>query len=110
MFKGVFVEHMMFYLAKSGGDPRFFPELMPHKWFCEIYDIKFKVYDILQSQKRAKQEAGLLREVIHDYHPHDMEHDGEAYYSKMIQKMNTEVENLVGTLMGNYIFLSDAIP
>ena len=32
VFKGPLVEHMVYYLAKTGGDARFFPELIPHAW------------------------------------------------------------------------------
>lgn len=110
IFRGVLVQHMVYYLAKSGGDARFFPELMPHSWFCGMYDLQFKLYDNLQAKKRATQEAGLLMGTDHEYHPHDMEGDGEAYYGRLIAHETEQTQNLVGRLMGNFIFLSEAVP
>merc|ERR1712054_227702 len=40
VFRGPLIEHMIFYLSKTGGDARMFPEVMPTKWFAEIYDIR----------------------------------------------------------------------
>ncbi len=100
---------MIFYLSKTGGDARFFPELMPHKWFCEIYDIKFQILAELQKDKRASQEAGMLRAVDHAFTPHDLEHGG-GYYARLIQKEAAVTEALIGRLMGNFMFLSDAVP
>jgi len=42
-----------------------------------------------------------------DFQPHDLEHDGEAYWLKMIAKESAVTELTVGRLMGNFIFLSD---
>jgi len=42
-----------------------------------------------------------------DFHPHDLEHDGEAYWGKMIAKESAITELTVARLMGNFIFLSD---
>eukprot|EP00930_Biecheleria_cincta_P043932 TRINITY_DN3013_c0_g2_i2.p1 TRINITY_DN3013_c0_g2~~TRINITY_DN3013_c0_g2_i2.p1 ORF type:complete len:360 (-),score=90.63 TRINITY_DN3013_c0_g2_i2:50-1036(-) len=85
-----------------------FPEVMPTKWFAEIYDIRFKLYNMLQRRKRLAHEATWSRESFHDFHPHDMEHDGEAYYSKLIAKEAASTELLAGRLMGNYILFSDS--
>jgi hypothetical protein len=78
VFKGPFIEHMIYYLAKTGGDARLFPELLPHKWFCDIYDVKFRLLNILQERRRAVQTAAMAREATLEYHPSDMDHDGEA--------------------------------
>ena len=51
---------------------------MPTKWYAEIYDTRFKIYNILQRRKRQTHEATWSREAFHDFHPHDLEHDGEA--------------------------------
>lgn len=55
---------------------RTFPETMPTKWYAEIYDIRFKIYNVLQRRKRQGHEATWSREAFHDFHPHDLEHDG----------------------------------
>lgn len=110
MFRGVLVEHMVYYLVKTGGDARVFPDLMPHKWFNQIYDVKFKLLELIQERKREAQNKTLAREIDAEFHPHDMGHDGESYYAAMIQRENMMVENQVARLMANYIFLSDAVP
>lgn len=47
MFRGPLVEHMIYYLVKTGGDARTFPELMPHKWFNQIYETKVNLLLVL---------------------------------------------------------------
>jgi len=110
VFRGVFVEHMMFYLTKTGGDAKFFPETMPHQWFSEIYDNKHKLLQVLQRRKRIEHETTMKREVHYEFMPHDMEHGADAYYAAMIAKESTLVELQVGRLMGNFMFLSEAVP
>merc|ERR1719436_149599 len=99
---------MMFYLTKTGGDARMFPETMPVQWYAEIYDVRFKIYNVLQRRKRLEQESSLARAVQHDFHPSDLEHDGEAHFSKLIAKETAVTELTAGRLMGNYILFSDA--
>merc|ERR1712194_317708 len=108
VMRGPLIEHMMFYLSKTGGDSRMFPETMPVQWYAEIYDIRFKVYNVLQRRKRLQHESTMAREVHHDFRPSDLEHDGEAFFSKLIAKESAVTELTVGRLMGNYVLFSDA--
>jgi len=108
VMRGPLIEHMVFYLSKTGGDARMFPETMPVQWYAEIYDIRFKVYNVLQRRKRLVHESALSRTAVHDFHPADLEHDGDAYFSKLISKESALTELTVGRLMGNYILFSDA--
>jgi hypothetical protein len=108
VFRGPLIEHMIFYLTKTGGDARMFPENMPVQWFAEIYDLRFRIYNVLQRRKRQVHEATLSREVYHDFHPHDLEHDGEAYWAKLIAKESAITELAMGRLMGNFVLFSDA--
>mmetsp|Transcript_49097 Transcript_49097/g.107239 ORF Transcript_49097/g.107239 Transcript_49097/m.107239 type:complete len:571 (+) Transcript_49097:82-1794(+) len=108
VFRGPLIEHMIFYLTKTGGDARMFPENMPVQWFSEIYDLRFKIYNVLQRRKRLEHEATVAREKHHDFHPHDLDHDGEAHFSKLIAKETAMTELTAGRLMGNYILFSDA--
>ena len=110
LYKAPLIEHMMFYLAKTGGDARMFPELIPHQWMCEIYANRFEVTDILQRRRRAMQEASLSRELPLEFTPLDMDHDGESYYEQWVQRENEITQLTVGRLMGNYCFLSEAVP
>lgn len=106
--RGPLVEHMIFYLTKTGGDCRTFPQNMPVQWFAEIYDIRFKLYNVLQRRKRAVHTATLARDMHHDFHPADLDEDGEAFFSKLIATEAASTEMLAGRLMGNYILFSDA--
>merc|ERR1711972_1250173 len=81
---------------------------MPVQWFAEIYDSRFNMYNVLQRRKRLEHEASMAREMHHDFHPSDLEHDGEAHFSKLIAKESALTELTVGRLMGNYILFSDA--
>merc|ERR1712048_1536045 len=108
VYRGPLVEHMMYYLVKTGGDARFFPQNMPVQWFADIYSIRFKIYNVLQRRKRLEHESSMARESYHDFHPHDLEHDGEAYWMKMIARESAVTELTAGRLMGNFILFSDA--
>eukprot|EP00928_Gymnodinium_smaydae_P072165 TRINITY_DN5557_c0_g1_i1.p1 TRINITY_DN5557_c0_g1~~TRINITY_DN5557_c0_g1_i1.p1 ORF type:complete len:572 (-),score=149.34 TRINITY_DN5557_c0_g1_i1:151-1866(-) len=108
VYRGPLIEHMMYYLTKTGGDSRFFPQTMPVQWFAAIYDIRFKIYNVLQRRKRLEHEATWAREAHHDFHPHDLEHDGEAYFGKLIARETAVTEMSAARLMGNFILFSDA--
>lgn len=108
VYRGPLVEHMIFYLAKTGGDARFFPQTMPVQWFAEIYNIRFKLYNVLQRRKRLAHETSLAREKHHDFHPHDLDHDGEAHFGKLIARESAVTEMTAARLMGNFILFSDA--
>merc|ERR1712232_1033080 len=57
--------------------------------------------------KLLAHEASLDRAMTHDFHPSDLEHDGEAFFSKLIAKEAATTELAAGRLMGNYILFSD---
>merc|ERR1719201_3296895 len=82
---------------------------MPTKWFGEIYDVQFKLYNVIQRRKRALHEASQAREQQMDFHPphNDFEHDGEAFTAKLIAKESAMIEALTARLMGNFILFSD---
>jgi hypothetical protein len=107
LYRGPFVEHMIYYLTKAGGDPRFFPELMPFEWFGEMNKIRMDVSNVLQRKRRAAQEKGDLREAHLDMFPHDNDHDGASHFAGMIGKHNSLMESCVARLMGNYMFLCE---
>lgn len=106
VFRGPLIEHMLFYLTKTAGDARTFPETMPAKWYAEIYDLRFKLYNVLQRRKRQAHEATWAREAFHDFHPHDLEHDGEAYYGKLIAKEAVATELCAGRGLVKHLRIS----
>jgi len=108
LYRGTLIEHMIYYLTKTGGDARMFPETMPVQWFAEIYSTRFNIYNVLQRRKRLEHESTLKRALHHDFHPDDLEHDGEAHFGKLIAKETATTELTVARLMGNYILFSDA--
>mmetsp|Transcript_38204 Transcript_38204/g.91831 ORF Transcript_38204/g.91831 Transcript_38204/m.91831 type:complete len:570 (+) Transcript_38204:66-1775(+) len=107
LYRGPFVEHMIYYLTKAGGDPRFFPEIMPFEWFGEMNKIRMDVSNVLQRKRRAAQEKGDLREAQLDILPADNDHDGATHFAQMIAKHNSLVETCVARLMGNFMFLCE---
>lgn len=107
VYRGPLIEHMIYYLTKTGGDARMFPETMPVQWYAEIYDLRFKIYNVLQRRKRLAHESTMAREMTHDFHPSDLEHDGMDFFSKLIAKETALTELTVGRLMGSFIFFSD---
>ena len=110
LYRSVLVEHMIFYLAKTGGDARFFPELPPHQWMAEMYNNRFEVFNVLQRRRRTFQEKSLSREVALEMTPSDIEGEGEHYYEDLIARESAVLDLTVARLMGNFIFLSDATP
>ena len=62
--------------------------------FCEVYDIKFRILNILQQRKRQVQAAALARSATHEFNPADMDHDGAAYYAKVLFEL----------LLGDFFF------
>lgn len=108
LYRGPFLEHMVFYLTKTGGDARFFPENMPVQWFAEIYDVRFNIYSVLHRRKKLQHEKDLSRVATMDFNPADLEHDGESYYASLIAKESAITESTTARLMGNFIFFSDS--
>jgi len=43
-----------------------------------------------------------------DYHPHDLDHDGEAHFAKLIAKESAMIELMTARLMGNFVLFSDS--
>ena len=42
--------------------------------------------------------------------PHDFEHGADGYYQQLIARENALVELQTARLMGNFMFLSEAVP
>jgi hypothetical protein len=105
--RGPLIEHMIYFLSKTGGDARFFPQNMPVAWHAEMYNLRFNIYNVLHRRKAKEHTESMARVCDMDFQPHDLEHDGEAYWMKMIAKESAITELTVARLMGNFIFLSD---
>jgi len=108
LYRGPFLEHMLFYLTKTGGDARFFPQNMPVQWFADIYNIRFDLYSVLHRRKKLIHEASLSQSCTMDFNPANLETEGEAYFAKLIARESATTELAAARLMGNFIFLSDA--
>jgi hypothetical protein len=65
---------------------------------------------MLQPIRRAEQERTLAKELPLQYHPKDLDHDGESYYLKLVQRENQVFNATVARLMGNFIFGSTMVP
>merc|ERR1711879_1005948 len=51
---------------------------------------------------------GVAREATHDFHPSDLEHDGESHFAKLIARETATTELTAARLMGNFILFSDS--
>merc|ERR1711862_709303 len=50
----------------------------------------------------------MSRVSFHDFHPEDLDADGEGHFMKLIARENAATELTAGRLMGNFILFSDA--
>jgi hypothetical protein len=112
IYRSPLMEHMTYFLARHGHDFRFFPETMHYRDFAEIYRHKWRVLETLHARRAAFQRATLAMDVPLELGPEDgdLDHAGDKFYEDFIHKHNTLTEISVSRLMGNYVFLSDAIP
>ena len=109
IYRAPLIEHMTYFLASRGHDFRFFPETLHYAEFAEIYRAKWRVLETLHARRAAQQRASLAREVPLELGASDEDH-GERFFEELIGKHNVLTEISVARLMGNYVFLSDAIP
>lgn len=47
LHRRVFLEHMTYYLVRTGGDFRFFPELPPWQWLAHMEDLRFSFLSLV---------------------------------------------------------------
>ncbi|CDJ46780.1 hypothetical protein, conserved [Eimeria brunetti] len=102
-----FIEHMMYYLIRTGGDYRFFPELVPWQWLGDIEDQRYRFLSVAQRRRSAFQSSSLSREQPLDLLPLDMEHDLDGHLMKHFTAEAAHVSAAVGRLMVSFSFLCD---
>jgi hypothetical protein len=90
---------MIYFLSKTGSDARFFPQNMPVQWHAEIYNKRFDVFNVIARRKAKAHTESMARVCDMDFTPADLEHDGEAYWMKMIAKESAVTELTVARLM-----------
>ncbi|PHJ22258.1 hypothetical protein CSUI_003887 [Cystoisospora suis] len=103
----VFLEHMTYYLIRTGGDFRFFPELPPWQWLAHMEDLRFNFLSLAQHRRSEMQLKNLERERPLDFFPVDVDHDGEEYTQKFLQAETEIYQCMTARLMSNYMFLCD---
>ncbi|CDI74196.1 hypothetical protein, conserved [Eimeria praecox] len=96
---------MMYYLIRTGGDYRFFPELMPWQWLGDIEDQRYRFLSVAQRRRSAFQLAALSREEPLDLLPLDLKHDLDGHLMKQFNAEAARVSAAVGRLMASYSFL-----
>lgn len=103
----VFLEHMCYFLLRTGLKFQMFPELFKWKWMTHIEDLRFHFLDIAVKRKNYVQLETGKREVPLELQPVDYEHHGEEFHLKLLQHFR-DFQNLVlSRLMANFIFLCD---
>lgn len=103
----VFLEHMIYYLARTGNSYHFFPEIPPIQWVSHIEALKFRWTSRAHARRKARQLTSLSREEALDLCPLDseIEHHGEEHFLKLLLKERSTFESLVARLMADYCFL-----
>eukprot|EP00922_Rhytidocystis_sp_ex-Travisia-forbesii_P021962 GHVS01032174.1.p1 GENE.GHVS01032174.1~~GHVS01032174.1.p1 ORF type:complete len:619 (+),score=86.43 GHVS01032174.1:259-2115(+) len=100
-----FLEHMVYYLARTGESYRMFPECPPAKWLAHIEDLRYQFIAVAQRRRSALQLSEELRELPLDLQPTDADHHGDEFHLKLLNSEMKSFEQMAATLMGNYMFL-----
>eukprot|EP00922_Rhytidocystis_sp_ex-Travisia-forbesii_P021972 GHVS01032189.1.p1 GENE.GHVS01032189.1~~GHVS01032189.1.p1 ORF type:complete len:471 (+),score=62.96 GHVS01032189.1:101-1513(+) len=100
-----FLEHMVYYLARTGESYPMFPECPPAKWLAHIEDFRYQFIAVTQRRRSALQLSGELRVLPLDLQPLDADHDGEEFHLNLLNSEIKAFEQVAATLMGNYMFL-----
>ncbi|KEP66652.1 UNVERIFIED_CONTAM: hypothetical protein HHA_268830 [Hammondia hammondi] len=107
LHRSAFLEHMTYFLVRTGGDFRFFPEMPPWQWLAHMENLRFKLLSVAQSRRSQLQLANLERERALDFLPVDVEHHGEEYTQKFLQYETELFQACAARLMGHFMFLCD---
>ncbi|CEM28865.1 unnamed protein product [Vitrella brassicaformis CCMP3155] len=98
-----FVEHMVYYLLRTGGDYRFFPEVPPWQWLTHIEQLRWQFVSVTQRRRSVFQMEKEARVMALDMQPLDYEHDGDEFHQKFIATEKAQFESVAARLMGNFI-------
>ncbi|KAF8821349.1 hypothetical protein IE077_002127 [Cardiosporidium cionae] len=101
-----FLEHMAYFLIRTGEDFRFFPECPPWQWLTEIEDLRYRFLSVTQRRRAHFQLESEERQRALEVQPLDYAHHGEEFHLKWLQSETRSYEFLVGRLMGNFMFLT----
>lgn len=103
----VFLEHICYFLLRTGLKFQMFPELFKWKWMTHIEDLRFQFLDIAVKRKNELQLETGKREIALELQPIDYEHHGEEYHLKLLKHFKDYQNLILSRLMANYIFLCD---
>lgn len=95
-----FLEHMVYYLLRTGGDYRLFPECPPSNWLADIEELRYQFIAVSQRRRAAFQLSGEHREMALDLDASD-----EARVTKLLTDEAIGYEQLAARMMANYCFL-----
>lgn len=99
------LEHMTYFLLRSGSDVRFFPEIPPMDWLTHIEKIRIQFAEEAHKRRAAEQLEKLDMHAALDLNPVEYSH-GEDFFADIVNAESAATELLVGRLMGYYGFLS----
>ncbi|CRG99811.1 conserved protein, unknown function [Plasmodium relictum] len=103
----IFLEHLFYFLLRTGLSYKHFPELFSWKWQTHIEDLRFQFLDVSQKRRSEIQLLKLKREQALELQPIDYEHNGEEFHLKLLNHLKDYQNLLLSRLMSNYIFLCD---
>uniref|UniRef100_A0A0G4FDG4 Uncharacterized protein n=1 Tax=Chromera velia CCMP2878 TaxID=1169474 RepID=A0A0G4FDG4_9ALVE len=108
VYRRALFEHMLYYLTRTGGDARFFPEIPPPAWLVQIEELRSRFVNVAHRRRCAKQDAGLLRVAALDLQPADYEHGhGEHHHEDLVAAESENFEFAAARLMGSYALFAD---
>lgn len=102
----VFLEHMLYFLIRTGYDYHFFPEIPPVSWIVDMERLRYRYVSRAHERRLQRQLETLKREEPLDLCPVDSELEhGEEHFFALLSRERTVWEAAVGRWMMDYIFL-----
>lgn len=112
LYRRVFLEHMLYFLIRTGHDYHFFPEIPPASWIVDIERMRYLYVSRAHQRRLAVQQQTLNREEPLDLCPRDSELEhAEDHFLNLLSRERSVWESTVGRWMMDFMFLCHpAIP
>jgi hypothetical protein len=106
-FRLKFLEHIIYFLIRTGKDYHFFPEILPAAWVTHIESLRYRYLKRQNLRHRSTMLDVHDGSATADLVPLFQEKDyNEFFFSDVGTRERNLWEFVVGRLMSDYIFLS----
>ncbi|EEA05613.1 uncharacterized protein CMU_026200 [Cryptosporidium muris RN66] len=110
IYRQAFLEHMLYYLIRTGDSYRIFPEIPPWEWLVDIEKLRYYYIQVAQPRRRSKQLEKYLLFLPLEYTPSNLL-EGEEYYQKLFNYEFKTTYTIFSRLMASYmLFVEPYIP